>query len=240
MPFVLQVGITPIVHYWSISVEEQFYLFWPWLARASRRSVGRLMKMAAVLCCVWLACKYVLYLLGGNGAVYRFFAATRFDCMMVGAMGAMLYFRRNAAVMRVVKSRWVGLVCLLLATFSSLWIGYIPAPVREQVYAVVSLGAILGQLGTRPLVSLENRVFDSVGKVSYGIYVVHPLLIILLSRWYVEWGLPVVGQWNAVGIYVGVTMVVYAVAWLSYRYVERPFLRLKDRFSVVVSRNSMR
>lgn len=33
IPFIMTTGIWPIVHYWSIGVEEQYYLFWPWLVK---------------------------------------------------------------------------------------------------------------------------------------------------------------------------------------------------------------
>lgn len=240
IPFILSAGIVPIVHYWSIGVEEQFYLFWPWIVKFTHGRNARLLAMAVGLCALWLLCKWGIYLGWGTTTAYRFFAVTRFDCMMIGAIGAILYFSRNTFLMRFANCRWIGAVCLLLIAFSAPWAEYIPAPVRPQIIALLSLAAILSQLGENPLINLENRLCDSVGKVSYGIYVIHPLLIMLLSGLYRTWGLANSGIGSVILIYLIVTIATYFVAWLSYRFFESPFLRIKDRFSVVLSRNTMR
>lgn len=240
IPFIMSVGIIPIAHYWSISVEEQYYLFWPWLVKLTKGKTRRLMWVALALCCGWLAMKYGLYLTQGTTLAYRFFAATRFDCMMLGAMGAVLFYRQQPLFMKVLGNRWVGVACLLAIGFSMPWAGWLPAPLRPQVLALLSLGAIMGQVANRPIINLENRVMDSIGKVSYGIYVIHPLMIFLLSEAWRSLGLQIPAGWSTVLIYITITAVVYAVAWVSYRYFERPFLKLKNTFAVVQSSSSMK
>ena len=240
IPFIMSVGILPIAHDWSISVEEQYYLFWPWLVRLTRGRGRRLLWLALGLCCGWLAMKYGLYLTCGTTLVYRFFAATRFDCMMLGVMGAILFYHRQPLFMRVLGNRWLGLVCLLAVGFSVPWAGYVPAPLRPQVLALLSLGAIMGQVVGHPVINLENRIMDSIGKVSYGIYVIHPLMIYLLSALWRSWNPDLPGAISNILIYCGVTLAAYAVAWVSYQYFERPFLKLKNSFAVVQSSSSMK
>ena len=131
IPFCTASGLWPVVHFWSIGVEEQFYLFWPWLAKYSKR---RLLQIAIIICCFWLVCKYGSLLIGGKCLVY---------------------------------------------------LNYIPAPFRIQYMAVLSLVVIMSQLKEEPfVVNLETPFFDFIGKISYGIYVIHPILIFLFSRWY--------------------------------------------------------
>ena len=122
-------------------------------------------------------------LCGTDSFMYRFFNVTRFDCMMIGAIGAVLYYEKNKVFTNIMQNRILGLVCILILFFSQLWARYIPAPVRPQLIAVISLVCIMSQL-KNPVINLENRVCDFVGKISYGIYVIHPLLIFLLSRLY--------------------------------------------------------
>lgn len=239
IPFILQVGIWPIVHYWSIGVEEQFYLFWPWLAKLVHGKNKRLVIIASLLCGVWLICKWGSYLMFGTASnVYRFFNVTRFDCMMIGAIGAVLYYEKNNAFTNIMQNRILGLVCILILFFSQLWAGYIPAPVRPQLIAVISLVCIMSQL-KNPVINLENRVCDFVGKISYGIYVIHPLLIFLLSRLYRNVNMQLTEGLSVFVIYCMVTLVTVLVAWISYRFYESPFLRLKNKFAVILSRNSM-
>ena len=238
IPFILVAGIWPIVHYWSIGVEEQFYLFWPWVVKFTHGKNAKLLVMALALCAAWLFCKWGIYLVWGTTTAYRFFAVTRFDCMIFGSIGAILYFENMKWFNRLLGNRLLGCICLLILFFSQTWAGLLPAPVRPQVIALLSLVCILSQLH-RPIINLENRVCDFVGKISYGIYVIHPLIIFLLSGLYrgVNPNLPHLFEVSV--IYGVVTAVTVFVAWLSYRFFESPFLRLKDRFSIVRSQNSM-
>lgn len=238
IPFILTVGIWPIVHYWSIGVEEQFYLLWPWLVKSTRGDNKRLLVAAIVVCLIWLACKWGLYLTCGTTSFYRFFAVTRFDCMMLGAIGAILYFKGNKTFSCVFQNRILGLVCFILLLCSQLWAGYMPAPIRPQVIAVLSLVCILSQLKS-PIINLENRVCDFVGKISYGIYVIHPLLVFSLSSLYRNASINLPRGISIALIYSIVTAVTIIVAWISYRFYETPFLKLKSRFAIIHSRNSM-
>ena len=238
IPFVLAAGIWPIVHYWSIGVEEQFYLFWPWLVKGVRGKTSRLLTVAITLCAVWLICKWGIYLVWGATTAYIFFAVTRFDCMMIGAIGAILYFTRSGWFNRLIGNRIIGIACLLVLFFSQTWAGFVPAPIRTQVIALLALVCIMSQLHT-PIINLENRLCDFVGKISYGIYVIHPLLIFGLSFLYRNSGILLQETFAAILIYCLITAATILVAWLSYRFFESPFLRLKNRFAVVHSQNSM-
>lgn len=55
IPFLSAVRIWPIVHYWSIGVEEQFYLFWPWLVRIGKKN---LLPLALIVFFVSLGFKW--------------------------------------------------------------------------------------------------------------------------------------------------------------------------------------
>lgn len=238
IPFVLAAGIWPIVHYWSIGVEEQFYLFWPWLVKGVHGKTSRLLTVAITLCAVWLICKWGIYLVWGATTAYRFFAVTRFDCMMIGAIGAILYFTEAEWFNRMMGNRLLGLICLLFLFFSLPWVSIVPAPIRPQVIALLSLVCIMNQLH-HPIINLENRLCDFVGKISYGIYIIHPLLIFLLSGLYRSWEFQLPDGIASVLIYTLITLATIFIAWLSYRFYESPFLQLKNRFAIVHSQNSM-
>lgn len=239
IPFILAAGIWPIVHYWSLGVEEQFYLFWPWLVKLTHGKTKRLLTIAVIICAVWLASKWGIYLLCGTNTAYRFFAVTRFDCMMIGAIGAILYFMKNKLFTRILMNRILGLVCFLLLLCSQLWIGIIPATFQPQLIAFLSIVCIATQLDN-PIINLENKACDFVGKISYGIYVIHPLLIFGLSALYRNVGIQLPEYLAATVIYCLITAATIFVAWLSYRFFESPFLRMKNRFAVIQSQNTMK
>jgi peptidoglycan/LPS O-acetylase OafA/YrhL len=81
-------------------------------------------------------------------------------------------------------------------------------------------------------------VMNYLGKISYGIYVIHPLLI-FVGSWMVKstgWlsNTHGGGYWI---VFASVSTITTLLASLSYKYLEMPFLRLKDKFSVVKSTN---
>ena len=237
IPFITSNAILLIVHFWSIGVEEQFYLFWPWLVKYGRKHI---LKIAVGVCCLWLACKYGILLIYGKCIAYRFFAVTRFDCMMIGAIGAILYHRKNRFFCKLFFNKYLSLAAWILLLASEFYCDYIPAPFRIQYIAVLSLVAIMSQLAEKPfLINLENRLFDFVGKISYGIYVIHPILIFIISRWYGQWGVTGSEIVQKTAIYLSITLITIALAYVSYRFYEKPFLSLKRRFAVVQSGNSL-
>lgn len=239
IPFIIAAGIWPITHYWSLGVEEQFYLFWPWMVKLTHGRTKRLLSLAIVICVSWLASKWGIYMVYGTNTAYRFFAVTRFDCMMIGSIGAILYFLKSKIFTKFLMNRTVGLVCFLLLLFSQPWADIVPAPIRPQLLALLSIVCIASQLD-KPIINLENKVCDFVGKISYGIYVIHPLLIFGLSALYRTADIHLPEIVATIVIYCMTTATTIFVAWLSYNYFESPFLRIKNRFAVVLSQNSMK
>jgi len=65
------------------------------------------------------------------------------------------------------------------------------------------------------------------------------LLIFLLSKLWVSLSLPLDEPVQVVIIYVGITFITYWVAWLSYHFFEKPFLKLKNQYAVVQSQSSL-
>lgn len=237
IPFMTSTGIWVIVHFWSIGVEEQFYLFWPWLVKFGKKHV---LKIAVIICVFWLICKYGTYFIYGKCVAYRFFSVTRFDCMMIGAIGAILYHKKNRVFCNLFFNKYVSLIAWLLLLTSEFYGGFIPAPIRIQYIAILSLFVIMSQLAEKPfLVNLENRFFDFVGKISYGIYVIHPLLIFVFSRWYSQLSVTWPELTQRIVIYVFVTLITIVLAYISYRFYELPFLNLKRKYTIVQSSNTL-
>ena len=76
IPFIYQHGILVLVHYWSIGVEEQFYLFWPWIVNYSKAKLLRISVLIFIL--IFLIKLASWYLYGNSSWEYRFFSITRF------------------------------------------------------------------------------------------------------------------------------------------------------------------
>ncbi len=243
IPYIIGLALWPVVHYWSLGVEEQFYLFWPWIVKKtySKKESGYrlLIYIISSIIIIWITCKLLCWSPIEKSVLYKFFTVTRFDCMMLGALGAVLYHKRIEWFLKITQNRWIAAIAVLLLVFSQ-WQKLIPAVFQPQIVALVSLIAIVGQLSeSKPLINLENRMLDKIGKISYGIYIIHPLLIYGLSELWQKLSPPIKEITQVWLIYTIVTITTICAAYLSYTFLERPFLTLKNKFAVVQSQNSM-
>ena len=189
---------------------------------------------------IWLALKYGSYLFLGKNFLYRFISITLFHCMMIGAIGAILLHQQNRTFLTIFSNKYLAYLAWTLFLCSGWYIKLIPAPCRAEYIAIISLFLITSQILTKNFIlNLENRFFDFVGKISYGVYVIHPLIIYVLSKWYsslcITW--PYGIQIALVLFATTSTTIVFAS--ISYYLFEKHFLKLKSRFAVVKSKSSM-
>jgi peptidoglycan/LPS O-acetylase OafA/YrhL len=153
--------------------------------------------------------------------------------MMIGALGAIFYKRGNALFFRVFDNKitqalaWGVILLILINKF------HIASVLDNEFVAFVALALIVGQARIQHrLINLENRLCDFLGKISYGLYVIHPIIIFLLTRMPLP-DMPVYLKYPLVFFLpVAITIV---LAYLSYNYFEKYFLTLKKKFVVVDS-----
>lgn len=232
----LGVGIIPLYHFWSLGVEEQYYAWYPWMVKYNKKHI---LYAVCGLCVLWFGVKLGSYIFLGKGIVYRIFSVTQFDCMMLGAAGATMYYRGTKWFIQLCSNRWVAIIAWVMFFSSGWYARYIPSPVANEFIAIVSLLVIMAGLVRKPL--LENRVMNYLGKISYGIYVIHPILIYVGTRLLnnvIASGEALRNQGGVCfAVFIGISGLTIALAALSYKYYEMPFLRMKDKFAVIKSTN---
>jgi peptidoglycan/LPS O-acetylase OafA/YrhL len=217
---------------WTVSIEEQFYLIWPLLMKTLER---RGMIIAAIVTLLLATLSRVGFVLAGASGGYLYYGSTsRCDSLALGILLALF-------ADRLPKLKW-GMRFLLLAggllgwIVSSAWLIEQPGKVSMRWVVgrlLVSLasGAILyACLNSRSKLVGGGWVVR-LGKISYGLYMLHLVgILIMLSLFHPIWG------WKVLAIKaLGLVMTV-VLGFMSYRWVESPFLRLKDRFATVLSR----
>jgi peptidoglycan/LPS O-acetylase OafA/YrhL len=221
-------------HYWSLGVEEQFYLFWPLFVRRFHKN---LFLAAGVLVSVLFILKLVAYVAFSGSVFHTAMYVNRFDCMLLGAMGAQLYFQNHALFVRLCTHRLVQAVGWGIVALSAVNRFHVANIVNHEIMAVATVALIVGQAKSTGLLYLNTRAFDFLGKISYGIYVIHPLIIFGLG--WVFSGLITQDAWyNYVLVYCTSVGTTIWVAHLSYQYLERPFLKIKMRYTRVKSAGS--
>jgi peptidoglycan/LPS O-acetylase OafA/YrhL len=215
-------------HYWSLGVEEQFYLVWPLLLFAvfllSRRaSRGSRRWMIAVLSIVVVASFAACVELTFSSEPWAFFSLwTRAWELGLGALVALA--PSVAGWLRPIVAAalgWLGLAgivaaCILFSATTAFpgWADALPV---VSAALLIFAGGAPSRLG--PALLLGLRPFQFIGLISYSIYLVHwPILVLVQAR---------VGYYNPLPVWGTMLLVVASipVAWLLYRFVENPARR---------------
>lgn len=236
IPFALQlatgsaVAIPLLIHYWSLGVEEQFYAFWPWLIKKSTH----IKRTIIVFCVAFFGMKVVLSFLHAPVEWQALFQHTRFGCLAIGALGAYLYFEKNK-LLSVLNSNYAALLSWIVLLLFFIDVLRVFSIVNNEIISVVTLVIIFNQINNpKPLISLENRVFDYLGKISFGLYIYNPLVIYLLSSQLTH--LPVENLYLKTGVLFLITfLVIVLVSHISFFYLEKPFLAIKHKYTTVES-----
>lgn len=214
---------SPFQHFWSLSVEEQFYLFWPVLLlsllallRRRRNAERRAAVIALVAGVGVLSFAAMLWLMSTAPAAAYFVTPGRVWQLAAGGLLA-LVVSDDRAIPRPVRfaAPWVGLAVILVA---ALTLGDVTYPGVWALLPVIGATLVLlggGEEGRGSLGSLARvRPLQIVGDASYSIYLWHWPLVILVPY--------------AIGHELrGVEKVILFAAslllgWLSLRWVETP------------------
>jgi peptidoglycan/LPS O-acetylase OafA/YrhL len=236
-----------LVPLWSLCIEEQFYLVWPAVV-AAVRSRRKLM----VLCFVVIGLSPLLRGLywrlspatAQHGATY-FNTLTRLDGLLLG--GAIALWLRGARPPSAVTLRRVAypLLMLPLPVLGGLIVLFSPNlhaadavnwindPVVNTIglslVALFSAGLLLLAIQPDSWVYrvLHVQPLLAIGRRSYGLYFLHAVPLLLFAGQL----LPRLQQHHLGGLFIPAALLyTFAAGWLSYRYLESPFLNLKSRF----------
>jgi peptidoglycan/LPS O-acetylase OafA/YrhL len=232
VPFIINNSLRFLAHYWSLGVEEQFYLFWPWVVKQTQK---RLLYIVGgtilVLIGLKLICRF--FVPGGDQSIlYRIIHVTRFHCMLIGAIGAILYYQRNEWFITLFTSKITQLFAWFIMLLIALNSFHIASVLDNEIVSVVALILILGQITVKNrLINLEGRGFDFFGKISYGVYVIHPILIFALAKIIADLEMNAILKYALV--YSSVIGATILLSYLSYEYFEKRFLKIKHKYAVI-------
>jgi peptidoglycan/LPS O-acetylase OafA/YrhL len=224
----------PGAHFWSLAVEEQFYLVWPWLVLLTPRRL--LLKSMT-----WIAAASALYRLGyifqpwHKPPVTTMIAWSlgNFDRLAMGSILAVLWERGDAKTIRrfCVACLWLGLPGEI-----AMQILQTPSNDNRLVFALHPVAAALlftwlvngAARGFRGPVGwvLQSKPALYLGRISYGVYLIHVFTPALLKRAHIH--VPN-GPW--IVRFPLLAVVTLALASISWFVLERPINRLKRHFT---------
>jgi peptidoglycan/LPS O-acetylase OafA/YrhL len=221
-------------HCWSLSVEEQFYMIWPLIIVGLERAVRsptikwRVLIAGAIVIAIYRATHVGIY----SNYRINFGLDTRMDSLMTGA--ALAYFVRTLPGGKLPDSMskilgrvlapvgFIGLFAVInTVTWFSPWMGWIGYVLVGGASVLVVADLVIGRhsllaapLATRPMVF--------IGKISYGLYLLHLPIYFMIEKLLPTASLPV-------RLSLKVTISI-SIATISFYLYEKRFLRLKDRF----------
>ncbi len=221
-----------ISHLWSLSVEEQFYLVWPWIILLTPRRF--LLSVLLLSVAVGPAAKMILAMYELPQGAIRFFTLSRLDTLALG--GVLAYAVTQHGLQVVVKSRVVdGLLWIGMPIFCAV-VGLRAAGIESTSWMILELsaetllcgwlvlraaqgfgGAIGRMLASAPLVYL--------GRISYGLYLLHKPIPYLLRECGVDTDLIPPGIDFL--LYTGLAILAASLSWYL---LEAPIIALKRHF----------
>ncbi|MGA2672938.1 MAG: acyltransferase [Terracidiphilus sp.] len=232
------------IHFWSLAVEEQFYLTWPlvvWLCR-DRRTLLRVTALLIVLCCVVRLLSPWMHL---STTRCYFLTPTRVDAILLGVVLALV---RHGTIYKRLEpfAKFVALAGVSVMIITAIWTGHtMPGTYLRVALQIpcVNLTAAAIIIAVMERGSLFCRICSArwacwLGSLSYGLYVFH----LTYAGWFLKSFEPRLAvymprPWAFIASAAVAFCLTLALAVLSYRFVEQPAMNLKKRLKYGPVRN---
>lgn len=239
------VWMFPFAHFWSISIEEHFYLVWPFLV-----AFVPLKRLPTVLIGIILfstGYRVWVYYDSQNWLILYLNTFARIDALAIGGLAAWWYYKHGFTLRVPFWWRMLFYVILLwLMTVDNLndWQNVFMVCFKKLIYLLL-IGVAMMNFVFNPEAKFKwgpRHVFNYLGRCCFGIYLWGNILLqIILLKIFLAPDKPVT-NWLIDHIGFGKTywLIVLSISILvpvaSYELIEKPFMKLKGRFAVVKTR----
>ncbi len=222
-------------HFWSLAIEEQFYMLWPLIVFFL--PVGQLRKLCIAVAVLTLALRFGMLHFGYSTWAIRHITFCRIDTLVLGGLVAIILREEGLEKWQRAWSWIAGVSGLILVGMMFIdprldrnaWyvctVGYTACAL---LFSALMFFVVLKQVPGWVTSILESSTLSTLGKYSYGIYVFHWPLVHAVKAVSNR----LVGPTNGnplmeIGQFVAITIVSLIVAWFSWILFESHWLKLK-------------
>jgi peptidoglycan/LPS O-acetylase OafA/YrhL len=215
---------------WSIGVEEQFYLFWPLVLFVLPER-----KVITGLLIFFVGYSIFPHLFGFINVrtfqneevglvLNKIFYGTKFNCMAIGAlMGFAMAKKKNW--IKILSKDIVAIFSIILS-FSLWFFRFEMKHFTDELFSIIFAVMIVGVVSSKKI-NIDTRITRFLGKISYGIYMYHWIIILIVLKYLKYDGNNLIFNLELYIIVIGLTIL---LSWISYITLERFFLNVKKRY----------
>lgn len=210
---------------WSIGTEEQFYFIWPIL-------VNKDLNLKKWLLIIFFGYNLFLIVLSNSffndikyiEVIRNYIGMIQLNALSLGSITAFFLFTKNKIATFFIKTKvFIIVFCLLLiSVFYNIQFKFFNSSFYSFLFSVIILNLVSNQ---NLIKSLENKILIYLGKISYGLYMYHQMMIVLSINI-----LQKLGVVNNFSIYVLSIITTILISGFSYQFIEKPFLNYKRFF----------
>lgn len=228
--------IYPFAHFWSICIEEHFYIFWPILIKIlPKKRLPEFFCSIILLSILYRSYEYIMNPYPWMPIYLH--TLSRIDVLAIGSLFGYIHYYKPMQIKVPFSIRMslylLFIVCFFIDPVHS-WDTFFLAAFKKYFYVLISGFAMYNYMFNpeAKFRILRKGPIHYLGKVSYGIYMYHNVLILIVIK-------KVVFNNGIHNIYIYTAILLgfcILVPIISYELIEKPFLKLKRKFEVVHTR----
>ena len=224
---------------WSIIVEEQFYLMQPILIKVFKNRIVLAMIFIVIVLSPnifdFMINKYFKNSFHNNNLLYAIITQLKYlSCIALGCFFSILFFKKENKVKRFFFNKavqYIVLIILIVCVSIGHFILFKEEVIDYRIYTFLFSIIVLNACqNPRTIFRLEYPIFNFLGKISYGIYMYHPVCIglsLALASSFTN----IIAQ-NFILYVLSISLTIF-ISWVSFTYFESSFLKLKSKFEIL-------